>query len=135
MQEKDNVPEDRGPVQDLRELERLDQVHDAGDHTQRDCHVSTHTHMQWQAPTYNMHISIMCYVSRAMMMTACDLSAIAKPWEIQSKVQCDLCTMGPFWFSSYCKMALQPQWHPAVHSNKKHARSRAPREAQRDGNR
>lgn len=24
--------------------------------------------------------------SRAMMMTACDLSAIAKPWEIQSKV-------------------------------------------------
>ena len=23
---------------------------------------------------------------RAMMMTACDLSAIAKPWEIQSKV-------------------------------------------------
>lgn len=38
-QEEDHVPEDRGPVQDLRKLERLDQVHDAGDHTQRNCHV------------------------------------------------------------------------------------------------
>lgn len=26
------------------------------------------------------------FVSRAMMMTACDLSAITKPWEVQSKV-------------------------------------------------
>lgn len=25
-------------------------------------------------------------VCRAMMMTACDLSAITKPWEVQSKV-------------------------------------------------
>lgn len=24
---------------------------------------------------------------RAMMMTACDLSAITKPWEVQSKVR------------------------------------------------
>lgn len=43
-QEEGHVPEDRGPVQDLRELERLDQVHDAGDHAQRDRNVSaTHT--------------------------------------------------------------------------------------------
>ncbi|NXW66896.1 PDE6B phosphodiesterase, partial [Eurystomus gularis] len=27
-------------------------------------------------------------VFRAMMMTACDLSAITKPWEVQSKVRC-----------------------------------------------
>lgn len=26
------------------------------------------------------------YISRAMMMTGCDLSAITKPWEVQSKV-------------------------------------------------
>ena len=39
----------------------------------------------------------MCCVSRAMMMTACDLSAIAKPWEIQSKVQtCVISTQAPF---------------------------------------
>lgn len=43
MQEEDNVPEDRGPVQDLWEVGWLDQVHDARDHTQRDCHVGTHT--------------------------------------------------------------------------------------------
>lgn len=29
-----------------------------------------------------------CY-HRAMMMTACDLAAITKPWEIQLKVSCD----------------------------------------------
>ena len=28
-------------------------------------------------------------VHRAMMMTACDLSAITKPWEVQSKVRTD----------------------------------------------
>lgn len=34
---------------------------------------------------------------RAMMMTACDLSAIAKPWEIQSKVRISvISTQGPF---------------------------------------
>lgn len=42
-QEEDHVPEDRGPVQDLRELERLDQVHDAGDHAQGNCHVGAKT--------------------------------------------------------------------------------------------
>ena len=31
------------------------------------------------------HGVLVC-LRRAMMMTACDLSAIAKPWEIQSKV-------------------------------------------------
>lgn len=38
-QKEDHVPENRGPVKDVRELERLDQVHDAGDHAQRDRHV------------------------------------------------------------------------------------------------
>ena len=32
------------------------------------------------------HTLSVLYIHRAMMMTACDLSAIAKPWEIQSKV-------------------------------------------------
>ena len=39
LQEEDDVSEDRGPVQNLRNLERLDQIHDARDHSQRDCHV------------------------------------------------------------------------------------------------
>lgn len=30
---------------------------------------------------------VLVLFSRAMMMTACDLSAIAKPWEVQSKVR------------------------------------------------
>lgn len=190
-QEEDHVPEDRGPVQDLRELERLDQVHDAGDHAQRNCHVGAKTQPMkpsltlcrsqtfrskfqifqldalnhWLKPIHSFlswvkhlnlatcrsvwkthnncpHLSsflnlvwpvcearwcevlgnqtiwwrifgVFCCtdlsdsvhwrslvggpndvpqaecrscVSRAMMMTACDLSAIAKPWEIQSKV-------------------------------------------------
>ena len=61
VQEEDYVPEDRGSVQDLRELERLDQVHDAGDHTQGDCHVRscTQTHMQTNAHTQtDMHAHI-----------------------------------------------------------------------------
>lgn len=33
------------------------------------------------------HSGIVCVVFRAMMMTACDLSAITKPWEVQSKVR------------------------------------------------
>lgn len=51
VQEEDHVPEDRGPIQDLRELERLDQVHDAGDHPQRDRHVGTHTHTHSELQT------------------------------------------------------------------------------------
>lgn len=35
-------------------------------------------------------------VFRAMMMTACDLSAITKPWEVQSKVRC----------LTYCQISL-----------------------------
>lgn len=100
VQEEDDVPEDRGPVQDLRELERLDQVHDAGDHAQRDCHVGTNTHThtcKYCQRCTDIQIWVMCCVSRAMMMTACDLSAIAKPWEVQSKVHpCVISTQGPF---------------------------------------
>lgn len=43
-QEENNVSEDCGPVQDLRELERLDQVHDVRDHPQRDRHVGRDVH-------------------------------------------------------------------------------------------
>lgn len=48
---------------------------------------------------WNLATNMMClcffHFSRAMMMTACDLSAITKPWEVQSKVSflhhlCDL---------------------------------------------
>lgn len=87
VQEKDHVPEDRGPVQDLRELERLDKIHDAGDDPQRDCHVSEN-HGLFLLVLKGKHTPIKSPLvcSRAMMMTACDLSAIAKPWEIQSKV-------------------------------------------------
>lgn len=113
VQEEDDVPEDRGPVQDLRELERLDQVHDAGDHAQRDRHVGTNTHThngRHQQRYTDILISVMCCVSRAMMMTACDLSAIAKPWEVQSKVLLDLYT----WSSSYFALVVVVKWHSSL---------------------
>jgi len=39
-------------------------------------------------------------VFRAMMMTACDLSAITKPWEVQSKVRC----------LTYCQISVAYTW-------------------------
>lgn len=41
---------------------------------------------------------------RAMMMTACDLSAITKPWEVQSKVRSPA---GPHLLSALCGIALR----------------------------
>lgn len=52
----------------------------------------------------------MCCVSRAMMMTACDLSAIAKPWEIQSKVRWDLFT----WSFSFFALVVVVKWHSSL---------------------
>lgn len=84
-QEENNVSEDCGSIQDLWELERLDQIHDARDHSQRDRHVGRDVHKNGCQKEHGKK-KWMCCVFRAMMMTACDLSAIAKPWEIQSKV-------------------------------------------------
>lgn len=54
-QKENNVPEDCGPVQDLRELERLDQIHDAGDNAQRDCHVGLKPHIDTDAYKQTSH--------------------------------------------------------------------------------
>lgn len=37
------------------------------------------------SPSFSLPL-FLCPSSRAMMMTGCDLSAITKPWEVQSKV-------------------------------------------------
>lgn len=138
MQEKDNVPEDRGPVQDLRELERLDQVHDAGDHTQRDCHVSTHTHTRWHssAEIHPTCISQSCVMSQGPWWWQ-PVTCLPSPNRGRCRARYSVISTQwlLFGISCYCKTALRPQWHPAVHSNKERAGTRAPREAQREGNR
>lgn len=50
-----------------------------------EAHTHTHTQASKETQTRSSDPSTCC-ACRAMMMTACDLSAIAKPWEIQSKV-------------------------------------------------
>lgn len=61
-------------------------LHVAGNHPERDRHVgSTGTHVRALLPFCAVN-PLKCDV-RAMMMTACDLSAITKPWEVQSKVR------------------------------------------------
>lgn len=60
--------------------------------------------IMWEVKFYfafgknNLYISILtCFVffHRAMMMTACDLSAITKPWEVQSQVSGSHFLSGP----------------------------------------
>lgn len=60
--------------------------HVAGNNQERDRHVGpTGTNLHF-GPRLRVADPLKCVV-RAMMMTACDLSAITKPWEVQSKVR------------------------------------------------
>ena len=63
-----------------------------------DTHADQRTHTNRHARTHCtiyknlqkvLRPTVLLHLPRAMMMTACDLSAIAKPWEIQSKVHHD----------------------------------------------
>lgn len=87
FQEENNVPETggkhagnaRGEGEDQLRLQQPDQE---GDH-----HVNAEDESQC-VQVFGIPFIQKCSLisGRAMMMTACDLSAITKPWEIQSKV-------------------------------------------------
>ena len=93
QQEEDHVPKDCGPIENLRGREEVGGLHVSGDHQEGDCHVSgtgTPQHatrgVQHVACFHKLFPNGLILCVRAMMMTACDLSAITKPWEVQSKV-------------------------------------------------
>ena len=47
--------------------------------------------------SWMVHVCFLLFVNRAMMMTACDLCGITKPWKIQREVGniiCSVCTSG-----------------------------------------
>lgn len=87
FQEENDVPETGGKYARNARGEGEDQLclqqpHQEGNHHVNAVHQSKCLQVIWIP--FAQKCSVICH--RAMMMTACDLSAITKPWEVQSKV-------------------------------------------------
>lgn len=81
---------------------------------------ATANHQRVARPVFFFFVPLTVCLShtfRAMMMTGCDLSAITKPWEVQSKVG-DLYSADMAWFQNIRWSSQEKKTHTSTGRNK-----------------